>query len=212
MRNNKGVFVAIVGMVIVYSLFVRASQSRASNREGANSREYAVRMGRMNWRFLSLVVAAFVLLTLTSVLSDAGQSIGIVFLGFGLAVAAFLSAYWYELHPNPECRNSTKFFSLLAANVILFALFGFLVPHVPAAGAIFGGLLAVVFSFSVWPLINDSDRDLGRLELMRDIVKTFFVLLVLLGIALTLEGLGRLTGLDVLGSMGRELARLFGGS
>lgn len=137
---------------------------------------------------------------------------GVVFLGLGLFFVAILSFFWYEVHPNPEYRDSRKFFSLLATNVILFVLFGLLVSHVPAAGAVFGGLLAVVFAFSVWPLISDSDRNLGRLELMRDIVKTFFVLLVLLGIALTLEGLGRLTGLYELGSIGRELARLFGGS
>lgn len=165
-----------------------------------------------NWRFLLLVVAAFVLLALTSVLSNVGQSLGVVFLGLGLSVAAFLSAYWYVLRPDAGRRESRKFFSLLAASVILFVLSGFLLLHVPAAGAIFGGLFAVVFAFSAWPLFIDSDRTLGRLELMRDIVKTFFVLLVLLGIALTFEGLGMATGLYVLRSIGRELAGLFGGS
>ena len=161
-----------------------------------------------NWRSLSLLVVSFVLLTLTSVLSHVGQSIGIVFLGLGLSVAAFLSSYWYGSRPNAGCRDSRKFFSLLAANLIPFVLFGFLVSHVPAAGAVLFGLFAAVFSFSVWPLITNS----GRLELMRDIVKTFFVLLALLGIAMMLQGLGILTDMDLLDAMGRDLSKLFGGS
>ena len=161
-----------------------------------------------NWRFLSLLVASFVLLTLTSVLSHVGQSIGIVFLGLGLAVAAFLSSYWYGLRPNAGWRDSREFFSLLAANLISFVLFGFLVPHVPAAGVALLGLFAVVFSFSVWPLITNS----RRLDLMGNIVKTFFVLLALLGIAMMLQGLGILTDMDLLEAMGRDLSKLFGGS
>ena len=160
-----------------------------------------------NWRFLLLLVVSFVLLTLTSILSRVGQSIGIVFLGLGLSVAAFLSAYWYGFPPSAGCRDSRKFFSLLAANVIPFVLFGFLVSHVPAAGAVFGGLFAVVLACTVWSqAIRESIGDL-----VRNIFKTILILLTVLGIALTLEGLGSLTGLSELGAMGRGLSELFGG-
>ncbi len=161
-----------------------------------------------NWRSLSLLAVSFVLLMLTSVLSHVGQSIGVVFLGFGLSVAAFLSAYWYGFPPKAGCRDSKKFFSLLAANLIPFVLFGFLVSHVPAAGAVFGGLFAVVLASTVWSqAIGESIWDL-----MQDIFKACLILLTVLGIALTLQGLGSLTGLDVLDSIGREVFELFRGS
>ena len=162
-----------------------------------------------NWRFLSLLAVSFVLLTLTSVLSHVGQSIGIVFLGLGLSVAAFLSSYWYGSRPNPECRNSKKFFSLLAANLIPFVLFW--IPGVPCPGSgscTLWTLRRCVFLFRFGP----SSPNSGRLELMRDIVKTFFVLLALLGIAMMLQGLGSLTDMGLLDAMGRDLSKLFGGS
>ena len=162
-----------------------------------------------NWRYVSLVVAAFVLLTLTWVLSRAGQSMGVVFLGFGLSVAAFLSAYWYGFPPKAGCRDSKKFFSLLAANVILFALFGFFVTRGQAAEVVFLGLLAVVISYSVWTYtLPDSSWK----NLTGEIFRTILVLLALLGIAVTLEGVGEFAGLDVLGAMGQDLYELFGGS
>ncbi len=161
-----------------------------------------------SWRSLSLLVVSMVLLTLTRVLSYTGQPMGIVFLGLGLSVAVFLSSFWYESHPNPGCRDSKKFFSLLAANLIPFVLFGFLVSHVPAAGAVFGGLFAVVLASTVWSqAIGESIWDL-----MQDIFKACLILLTVLGIALTLQGLGSLTGLDVLDSIGREVFELFRGS
>ena len=213
-RNNKGVFVAVVGMAIVYSLLIRASRSRASNREGTNSQQYSVRMGRikgtrpMDWKYVSLVVVSFVLLTLTWVLSEAGQSIGIVFLGLGLSVAVFLSSFWYLFNPNVGWCDSREFFSLLAANVILFVLFGFLVPHVPAAGVALLGLFTVVLSYSVWSkIIGESSMDI-----MQGVLKTILILLALHGIAATLQGLGSFIGLDVLESMGQDLYELLGGS
>lgn len=36
-RNNKGVFVAVVGIVIVYSVLIRASQSRTSTKSSGAS-------------------------------------------------------------------------------------------------------------------------------------------------------------------------------
>ena len=162
-----------------------------------------------NWRSLSLLVLSMVLLTLTLIMSYAGQSIGPVFLGLGLSVAALLSSFWYGSHPDAGWSDSRKFFSLLATNVILFAGFGFLVTHVQAAGVVFLGLFGVVLSYSAWSLINSNS---GWLDLAHEIFKTFLVLLALLGIALTLQGLGSLTGLDLLDNMGRDLADLFGGS
>ena len=95
----------------------------------------------------------------------------------------------------------------MAVHVILFALFGFLVSHDPAAGVVFLGLFAVVFSYSLWPTFG---TDSGRLGLTREILKTCVVLLTMLGIAITLQGLSSLTGFDVLDTMGRAFSKLIG--
>ena len=161
-----------------------------------------------DWRTLPLLAVSMALLVLTWVLSNVGQPEGIVFLGLGLFFAAILSYFWYLFRPGAGWSDSRKFFSFLAANLIPFVLFGFLAPHVPAAAVVFFGLFAVVLAYTVWSqFIGKSIRDL-----MRDVLKTILVLLALLGIAVMLQGLGSLTGLDPLDVMGRDLAKIFGGS
>lgn len=165
----------------------------------------------MNWIEISLLVVSAILLTLSWILSKAEQSTGIVFLALGLAIAAFACYLWYQSHQCAGWRDFWKFFLLVAANLIPFVLFGFLVSHDdpdPAVGFVLIGLFFIVFSYSFWSQV------LGKsgLSLMRDIFKTFLILLTILGIAFALQGLGTLTGFDVLGSIGQELSKIFGGS
>ena len=206
-RNNKGVLVAVVWMVIGCSLLIRALRSGASNREGSDCPQDPV---HRNWRSLSLPVVTGVLLALAFILQYVGESTGIAFLRMGLAVAAVCVALRYLFHPKEGWSGSGKFFSLVAVNVILLVLSGFFVSqNNQAMGFVSMGLFGVVFAYSIWPIFNPcSDRS----GLILEIFKTAVVLLALLGIAFTLQGLGSLRGLDALDSIGRELSELFGGS
>ena len=202
-------------MIIVYALLVRASLSRASNREGVDCRQDPVHRKRIgdarptDWISRSLLVVSIVLLTLTSILSHVGQSIGIVFLGLGLSITAFVCYLWYRSHPCAGWNDFWNFLFLVATNLILFVLFGFFVSHDdPAAGVVFLGLFGIVFSYSFWSQVLGN----SGLSLIRDILKTFLILLTMLGIAVTLQGLGSLADVDALNSVGQELSKLFGGS
>ena len=168
----------------------------------------------MNWRASLLLVVSMLLLVLTVALSHVDQPEGIIFLGSGPFFAAILSFFWYLFRPDAGWSDSRKFFSFLAANVILFVLFGFLVSHVPAVGAVFGGLFAVVLAYTVWSQVVGESQGVGEsiLDLMQNVFKTFLILLTILGIAFTLEGLAMLTGIHGLSSIAREIAKIFGGS
>ena len=128
----------------------------------ATLHRFALRATRpMDRVSFSLLVVSGVLLILTWILSNFDQPIGTVFLGVGLTIATVLCYFWYQSNPDAGWRDFWKFFSLVAANVILFVLFGFLVLHDPAAGVVFFGLFVVVFSYSIWPIFSPDSGHLG---------------------------------------------------
>lgn len=161
----------------------------------------------MDWVSRSLLAVSGVLFTLTVILSYFDQPIGAILLGIVLTYATFMCFFWYS---DTGRRGSWKFFSLVAASVILFVLSGFFVSqNNQAMGFTFVGLFGVVFSYSMWLIISPDSDWIG---LAREIFKTLVILLTLLAIALAIEGLGMLTGLNGISAIARELSEMLGGS
>ena len=114
-------------------------------------------------------------------------------------------------------KDTRAEFFLLAAGAALFFLGVLLLLLVGesdiglAVGVVVIGLSSIVMAYFWWAINPEHNwKEPGRF--LHEIAKPLVVLFALVGVALVLQGLGSLLGLDGLLSIGDELARLFGGS
>ena len=113
-------------------------------------------------------------------------------------------------------KDKLTFLLLLTASLVLWIL-GLLLlsgssDAEKALAATFVGFGSVAHAYAWWYVLDQKEGGRSPLDFSQELIKAVIVLLALLGAALVLQGLGALTGFEVLNSVGSTLGDLFGGS